>query len=706
MTRSVTTILLRGLRLSACCASLVAGSAVWSVGAETAGYLDQRDASSTPPSAQAGLAYLKSVMDEFHTRFPVYDDVSSPGNHFHAYTKIPDENAAVDLNGSSTASPHSGATATRCEFRSTTGLNFGGLYFQNGILPAGATAPQFNFGTEPNAGIDLSGATGLSFWGRGERGGERVEFFMGGVGRDPATGAPLDPCTPDVPGPCPYPDSTPVVKIAVTLTTEWTRFVIDLSGEDLTYVLGGFGWVANAPNNPTGAVFYLDDIQYELGSTRLAARLNEPRFLRSFSTLPLQPDPFDANTDDDIDLVLRNSAFTYDNALALLAFLADGSADSLRRAKLIGDAFVYASTHDRTYDDGRLRSDYSAGDISLPPGWTPNGRVGTVPIPGFYDEATQQFYEVEQQAVDSGNNAWTMIALLALYERTRETAYFETARRLAEFIHSFRSDTGRYRGFLGGIIDPESATPTNRIYASTEHNLDVIAAFGRMYQITRDRRWAHDADHARTFVRAMWDGAMRCFLAGTIDPDTRNTNAGQLPLDVQAWSVLSVPGTIGLRRRALTCAAVNHRTTDNGFTGYDFNEDKDGVWFEGTGQMAVADAFAGRIRQAAELRDELARVQNTAPFGDGHGLAAASHDGLTTGFAFKYFRRLHVGATTWNIFAQLGFNPFYQTRAKRWPPTRLLRYPDPDPDVGEPREEEPIVQCAYGREGTASQPGP
>jgi hypothetical protein len=41
----------------------------------------------------------------------VYDDVSSPGNHFHVYAKIPDDNAAVSINGSSTNNPHSGATA-------------------------------------------------------------------------------------------------------------------------------------------------------------------------------------------------------------------------------------------------------------------------------------------------------------------------------------------------------------------------------------------------------------------------------------------------------------------------------------------------------------------------------------------------------------------------------------------------------------------
>ena len=144
----------------------------------------------------------------------------------------------------------------------------------------------------------------------------------------------------------PYPDSSPRQPAAdtlTTLTTQWQQYTIDLTGVDLSYVLGGFAWVANNTANPNGAVFYLDDIQYELSPAARDRRLNKPRFIRSFTTLPRQPDPFDKTKDGDIDFVLRNIAFSYDNALAVLAFLADGSADGLRRASLIGDAFVQAA---------------------------------------------------------------------------------------------------------------------------------------------------------------------------------------------------------------------------------------------------------------------------------------------------------------------------------------------------------------------------
>ncbi|HJQ25997.1 MAG TPA: VCBS repeat-containing protein [Blastocatellia bacterium] len=616
------------------------------------------------PPVPASVQYLARAMDQFHNRFPVYDDVSSAGNHFHALAKSPNENALVTVNGSYSLDKHSGATAIRCTF-TPGGQNFGGFVFQNGILPNGAMAPSPNFGTVPNAGIDLTGATALTFWARGNSGGEIVDFYMGGVGRN-QDGSVVNPCVPGFGGPCPAPDSTSAVKVTVTLTTEWTQYSINLAGKDLHYVLGGFAWSVDGALNPSGAAFYLDDIQYELSLARQTQRLNEPRFIASFTTLPLQPDVHDGNPDDDIDLVLRNSAFVYDNALAALAFLAEGSSDSLRRARLIGDALVYATAHDRTFDDGRLRSDYAAGDIALPPGWTPNNRDGTVPVAGYYEDLQMQFFELrEDHQFDTGNQAWAMIALLGLYRNTADVRYLNTARLLGNLIHTFRNDAGLYQGFLGGLDygNSDSPPPVVRNYASTEHNLDVYAAFTMMFNLTNEALWQADAQHARQFVDAMWDSNRQCYLAGTTDPNTRNTSPTQLPLDVQAWSVLALPDAITVHPQTLTCAELNHRTMSDGFSGFDFNNDKDGVWFEGTGHMAVAYAWDNQLLAAASLRQELNRARTTAPFGDGFGIAAASHDAISTGFDFKLFRRLHVGATAWHIFAQLQFNPYYQRRS-------------------------------------------
>jgi len=629
-------------------------------------------------SVTASVDYLNAVMDEFHEVIHVYQDVSSAGNHFHERGLFIGEGGtilSVGIDGSFSQLRHSGATSTRFSLQRVAANNYGGFVFLNGTLDLCETRPSLNFGTVENAGVDLTGAIALTFFARGETGGERVQFFMGGVGhRDFA----------------PFPDSALETKIDVILTDEWQQFTIPLAGRsDLGGVLGGFGWVASAGENlsfPDQIVFFVDEIQYVLDPAHRMTRLNQPRLLRSFTTLPLQPDVTDPDTSDDFDFVLRNSAFVYDNVITLLAYLAEGSPDSQRRARLIGDALIYVSEHDRylgtaplpicqqtsplTIAGHPLRSAYGAGDISLPPGWRPNGRLGTPPATGFYVESRSKFEElVENRQLDTGNNAWAMIGLLALHQRTGVDSYRTAALSIGEFILSRASTSGSFAGFRGGIDEFEGAAPQERVWSSTEHNLDIFAAFSRAHLITGDNRWLEGANSARRFIEQMWDPSLGCFRAGTKDPDTRNNNAGQLPLDVQAWCVLAVPGLLVAHPQTLACAELNHRLTHLGFYGFDFNEDRDGIWVEGTAQMTVAYSLAGQGCEVQRLRGELRRIQMTAGFGDGRGLPAATRDRLTTGFdlitglPFNYFNRLHISATAWNILAQTGFNPYYQNDA-------------------------------------------
>lgn len=643
-------------------------------GSETAGFGDVcpettpdtslgPDADARIASARAGIGFLAYMMDLYHARFPVYDDVSSGGNHFHTFGFIPDSSAAVEVNGSWSKNPNSGATAIRFEFHDVPGrANFGGIYFLNGILPAGAMAPVVNFGEVPNSGIDLTGASKLVFHARGESGGERIQFFMAGVGRNHLTGDAITP----FPGSSPRHPKEGTITI---LTTEWQRYDINVSALDLSYVLGGFAWVATDAHNPGGAVFYIDDISYELGEEAQHKRLNEPRWIQSFETHPVQPDVTDDDLKDDFDFVLRNTAFTYDNALALLAFLADDCDDSLRRAHLIGRAMVYAAQNDRFFGDGKLRTAYASGDLALPPGWTPNDLVGTTVTPGFFDESRQRFFEVHQDSMDVGNNAWSLIALLALHKATDNTQYFRTdylttAGRIAGFILDFRNSDpdSKYHGYQGGIDNPEQDSATCRAWASSEHNLDAYAAFLVMAEITGEAQWIDRAEHARAFVESMWDAELGCYLAGTTDSFNRNHNELQLPLDVQSWSALALPDALTRHPSLFECVEEFHRTAHAGYSGYDFNDDQlddDGVWFEGTAQMALAYAITGNNTRALELRTTLRRAQASDRHGGRGGIVAATFDGHTTGFGFEYFRRLHIGATAWHVFAQFGSNPYY-----------------------------------------------
>jgi hypothetical protein len=619
-------------------------------------------------SEQFSIKHLDSEMDLYHGRVPVYDDIGSGGNHFLAQGQLPNSHSMVTMNTSWSDKTHSGATAIQCTFQAVGETNWGGFYMMNGLLVSNIAVPYFGDPVIPGtsiavtnwAGVNLSGAATLSFWLRGETGKEEIEFFMGGVGRDPTSGAATNK----------FYDSTrrwPASGTIFKTTKVWTRHTISLAGLNLTNIMGGFGWVANAMHNPTGAVFYLDDIQYNLKPGAQETRLNQPHFIRSYVTLPLQPGTPEENSTGNFDYDLRDTAFTYDNAVAILAFLANGSEDSLRRAQIIGDAFLYATTHDRYYTNGQVRSAYASGDIAVPPGWLVNGKTGTVAIPGFFDVSSNAFYEVNNEDIDTGDNAWTMIALLALYEKTHNSSYLAAATAIGDYIQTFRADSGSYQGFLGGISNAETPDATPRVYASTEHNLDIYAAFTQMYKATGDSSWNNGVAHAQQFIEAMFDATNGCYLTGTISPNMRNDLPDELPLDVQAWSVLSLTNALVLHPLLLSNAVVNLGCSFDGFTGFDFNDDKDGVWFEGTAQMCVAYATAGQTEMANTLAHTLSDAQQMpAPFGDGYGLVAASHDGVTTGFSTVYgpnyyYRRMHVGATSWRVFAERGFNPYYQT---------------------------------------------
>ncbi|MBU4149420.1 MAG: hypothetical protein KKB52_03605 [Candidatus Omnitrophica bacterium] len=168
--------------------------------------------------------------------FPVYSDGMSPDNHYIASGYMGDY-SDVKINNSCFDDPHAGTTCIKIVYSNAVsqGARWVGVYWQN---------PANNWG-DRQGGFDLTGATKLSFWARGDKGGERVEEFkIGGL-----TGL--------------YPDSDIAGIGPVLLTSTWKQYEIDLRGKDLSYISGGFCWATNIDVNPDGMTFYLDDIRYE-----------------------------------------------------------------------------------------------------------------------------------------------------------------------------------------------------------------------------------------------------------------------------------------------------------------------------------------------------------------------------------------------------------------------------------------------------------
>ena len=612
--------------------------------------------------AADAVSYLQSAADRFHRTIDVYTDDGAAGNHFVVRARLSNfdddrqpeaaARAVPAMQEDWTDRPYSGATCIRASFRSqlVRGLpNWGAWYFMQGVLRDGKPEP--NWGETPDAGMNLSGARRLTFRARGEKGGERVEFFALGVGWDAdrqQRGAL-------------HADSSPAVKKKVTLSAEWQLYSIDLRNVNLSYVIGGFGWGANAgANGLRDIAFYLDDIRYELDDTSAAARAQEPHFVVSYETGGV----------DVFDRVMRNAAHTYDNALLVLAFLAAGD---VQRAGVIADALVEAQAHDRfrpsepgpalIYRDS-VRNAYQGGDLFTPPGWTPR----SVRLPGWRegDQWREDAYSV---SLDTGNTAWAMIALLAYHDiavKKGDSRYLRAARQLGEWI-ARNCESADGLGYAGGYNGWEPA-PRRARYRSTEHNIDLYVAFERLFLITGDDIWHECAERARRFVMSMWNDADGMFWTGTDGP----TNKKVIPLDVQAWAGLALKDLP--RDHTLRALAYAEKHMRVGNTGYDYSrractadgtscDDRQGVWYEGTAQMAVAYHHNGNEARSREILAVLKSAQSHA----GALFASDQTNGLLTGFErdgqqLRYFKRPHIGATAWLVFAERGVNPYWLGR--------------------------------------------
>ena len=102
--------------------------------------------------------------------------------------------------------------------------------------------PPNNWG-DHDGGHDVTGATALELWARGEYGGERVSFGVGLLAKDRA-----------------YLDSS-ISKIdGIALTREWKRYEIPLKNKDLSSLKTGFVVTLTGRSSPV--TIYLDSIRF------------------------------------------------------------------------------------------------------------------------------------------------------------------------------------------------------------------------------------------------------------------------------------------------------------------------------------------------------------------------------------------------------------------------------------------------------------
>lgn len=379
---------------------------------------------------------------------------------------------------------------------------------------------------------------------------------------------------------------------------------------------------------------------------------------------------------------LFTTGYTYDAALAILAYLADDRPESEDRAARLGEALCYAQQHDPQYSDGRLRQAYTVGPYTKAGVEQPDGLVrdnGTVNIGGAFGFT----------ASGTGELAWAGLALCALHRRTGDGRMIDGAIRLGYWILDKCRPRGPLAGFTAGVDRVGSA----RVAVMTAHNADLVALFGQLAAVTGDRSWAVHRDTAAAFVVSMWNPPRQIFFLGATDGQTVDRTPMLLEAQTHSWLALgnqSHVGSLDTARRQLTVtdtanAPNSALTGGQSVTGLTLSTasrtadpaepiepglprpDPAAVWLEGTAQFmaALRHSPAGALATTtqwntlAAAQDHLGAGQTVAdqPIPVSAGLIAASSPLHVGYFRSGYYPAKHVAATAWLALAAAGDNP-------------------------------------------------
>lgn len=577
------------------------------------------------PAKQAAVSNLLAALSSYRGDLYVYRDYALSDNHFTQKAKIfgTDGSLVHDMDENCQQGQYAGDSCIRCELEASGG-DWGGWMFLNGYLPEGETTPRLNDGRQP-AGVDLTGATQLRFFAKGERGGEVIEFFTMGFGYNGDSGYPE----------VEYPDTAEKQTFGqINLSDTWQEYTLSLEGLDLRRIANGFGfvvggtWASMADN-----VFYLDEIRF---TGDIASLQQAPVLLRSYRT---------------DNVYIRNAAFSYDNALVAMALLSEGKQ---AEAAALLDAFAYAVANDRDAP-GRVRNAYAAGDISPFPGWEGGAR-----LPGWYDRSAGEtgtyFEDRYQVGSNTGNTSYVALAMLHGYQATGDPRYLQTASQLMDWVLSnCASGEGFTAGFDGWAEgNPPVVYPLT--YKSIEHNIDAYAAFLELGKLTGESRYTQAAQSALTFIASMYDADAGVFYTGTLD-DGVTPNKDNIVLDAQVWAAMALGDAFAPYQKALERVAAM-RQADGGFPFCESNRNG-GWWAEGTAYTALMYRLLGQEGEARSALGALTALQNT----DGS-FPAATVEALSTGFnlftgePWVYSNDAHIAPTAWFIMAVNGYNPY------------------------------------------------
>lgn len=300
----------------------------------------------------------------------------------------------------------------------------------------------------------------------------------------------------------------------------------------------------------------------------------------------------------------------YDNALAALAFTHYGDFEKTEKI------FDFFNSH--------LHSEM----LASPGGFAQMRTVEGVPV----ENRPRRWM---------GDNAWLLIAIHNYHHSAKNQRYHELATALSSWITSLQDTDG---GVWGGFD-----ASGKRISKIAEGNLDAFNAI-EGYTDFHHRLLTY-------FKSTRWDVTDQLLVAWAEYP------AYKYALDLHSWGYCVFEGfpesVLTKAERFVTTQAST--ATQEKITGYCFDEDKDVVWLEGTGQMAVAFTKAGRPDMAykylSEMKKSMVKSQRypgtcALPYTVNYGSSYADDvlwEGVDTTPA--------VASSVWYLFAARNFDP-------------------------------------------------
>ena len=282
-------------------------------------------------------------------------------------------------------------------------------------------------------------------------------------------------------------------------------------------------------------------------------------------------------------------SYTYDNALAAMAFLSAGDRLSAQR---VLDGFV---------------------------------AIGPAPGGGFLHRYRTSGASAGG-TLAAGHNAYLLQATNFFSWRTGDHRFDGIAQGIAGYLLSLQDGTD------GGVFGRPDVT-----WKSTENNLAAYSAVANLALVQSLPAYEMRATQIRDFlVRECWNGTR--FLTGKNDPT--------IVTDVQALGtqVLGVGYSNGSFWVESYTKATRSYSGKKQVTGFDLNTDRDTVWTEGTLQQSLAFWLVGDNTRFAFYRTEAEKLLQSAG-----GFWAASNRG-TTGFGEFFERWQAVAPTAWYIF--------------------------------------------------------